>query len=207
VLEERRFERVGGGETVEVDIRLIAATNRDLRALVGQGKFREDLYFRLNVVDVVLPPLAERSGDIPLLCDAFLREFAGRNGKAVPGITPDALHLLGAYAWPGNVRELRNTIEKMVVLGRGDRLTARDVPANIREAAKGRLPPRGGLAAGTLADTEREKILAVLQRCGGNVTDAARELSISRRTLHRKLNEYQDAGRLPAETPRRRRGK
>ena len=202
VLEERRFERVGGVEPVEVDIRLIAATNRDLRQFVVQGKFREDLFFRLNVVDIFLPPLSERSGDIPLLCDHFLRECAQRNNRPVPGITPDALNLLTAYPWPGNVRELRNTIEKMVVLGRGEKLTARDVPAGIREIGRDHLPaPRAAAlpAGGSLADTEREKILAVLRKNGSNRTHAAGELGISRRTLHRKLNEYQQQGLLPPE--------
>ena len=202
VLEERQFERVGGVEPVEVDIRLIAATNRDLKAMVAQGKFREDLYFRLNVVDIFLPPLHERAGDIPLLCDRFLREFADRNHKPIPGITPDALNLLTAYPWPGNVRELRNTIEKMVVLGRTDKLTARDVPPGIREVGREHLPalrhtmlPSGG----SLADTEREKILTVLRKQNQNRTRAAVELGISRRTLHRKLKEYNQQGTLPPE--------
>jgi len=202
VLEERRFERVGGVEPVEVDIRLIAATNRNLKDLVAQGKFREDLFFRLNVVDIFLPPLVDRAGDIPLLCEHFLRECAERNNRLVPGITPDALNLLSAYPWPGNVRELRNTIEKMLVLGRGDKLTARDVPANIREIGRERLPALRTAtlpAGGSLADMEREKIMAVLQKQHDNRTRAAVELGISRRTLHRKLNEYKERGLLPPE--------
>jgi DNA-binding NtrC family response regulator len=202
VLEERRFERVGGVEPVEVDIRLIAASNRDLKAYVAQGKFREDLYFRLNVVDLYLPPLAERAEDIPLLCDRFLKECAERNNKPVPGITTDALHLLTTHVWPGNVRELRNTIEKMVVLGRGEKLTARDVPAAIREAGRDRLPAAQAALAvpgGSLADTERAKILAVLRKLDDNRSRAAQELGISRRTLHRKLNEYRQQGLLPPE--------
>ncbi|HNX34653.1 MAG TPA: sigma-54 dependent transcriptional regulator, partial [Kiritimatiellia bacterium] len=195
VLEERTFERVGGEETIETDIRVIAATNRDLREYVHQGKFREDLFFRLNVVDISLPSLAERVGDIPLLSDRFLKEYCEKNGKRIEGLTPDAVGLLAAYAWPGNVRELRNTIEKMVVLARSDRLSARDVPANIREAVKGhagivsRAPI---LTTGSLADTERRKIMAVLEKNGGNRTRAADELGISRRTLHRKLREYKE---------------
>jgi len=193
VLEEHTFERVGGEETIQTDIRVIAATNRDLRDYVKQGKFREDLFFRLNVVDIMLPPLCERAGDIPLLADRFLKEYGERNGKHIEGLTADALSLLTAYAWPGNVRELRNTIEKMVVLSRTERLSARDVPLNIREAVKGsplassRLPL---LTTGALADTERRKILSVLEKNGGNRTRAAEELGISRRTLHRKLREY-----------------
>jgi DNA-binding NtrC family response regulator len=180
-----------------VDFRLIAATNRDLRALVAEGKFREDLFFRLDVVDINLPPLRARGEDIPLLCNHFIREFAAKNNKTVEmPPTPDALNLLTAYAWPGNVRELRNTVEKMVVLARSPRLTARDVPANIREAvgAGGQAParPLGAVCAGdSLADAERTMIRAAMKRTGNNVTRAARELGISRRTLHRKLKQYQ----------------
>jgi len=203
VLEERAFERVGGEETIQTDIRLIAATNRDLRAYVAQGKFREDLFFRLNVVDILLPSLSERTGDIPLLADRFLREYCERNGKRIEGFTPDAMSLLTAYAWPGNVRELRNTIEKMVVLTRADRLSARDVPANIRETAKGQAGIFRGpaLMSGSLADTERRKIMAVLEKNDGNRTRAAEELGISRRTLHRKLREYksQESGAETAD--------
>ena len=200
VLEERVFERVGGTETITADIRLIAATNRDLRQRVQEGRFREDLLYRLDVINIHLPPLAERSSDIPSLCDHFLREFSEKNGKPVLGLTAEAVNLLSAYGWPGNVRELRNTIEKMVVLAHGDRLTARDVPPNIREAVRGASgQSRGGasLAEGSLAEAERRKILAVLEKQGGNRTRAALELGISRRTLHRKLHEYHDHGLLP----------
>jgi DNA-binding NtrC family response regulator len=195
VLEERTFERVGGEETIETDIRVIAATNRDLRAYVSQGKFREDLFFRLNVVDITLPPLAERADDIPLLADRFLKEYCAKNGKQIEGLTPDAVNLLVSYDWPGNVRELRNTLEKMVVLARSERLSARDVPANIREAVKGRSAGTARaplLTVGSLAETERRKIMAVLEKNGGNRTRAADELGISRRTLHRKLREYKE---------------
>ncbi len=202
VLEERCFERVGGDETVEVDIRLIAATNRNLRTMVDEGTFREDLFFRLDVVNIAMPPLSERGSDIPVLCDHFIREVSAKNGKPVDGITADAVHLLSAYAWPGNVRELRNTIEKMVVLARGTRLTARDVPATIREAVRGTQGGRRNgvlLAEGSLAETERRKILAVLRKHGANRTRAAVELGISRRTLHRKLREYAQQGLLPSD--------
>jgi len=195
VLEERTFERVGGEETIETDIRVIAATNRDLRAYVEQGRFREDLFFRLNVVDILLPPLSERTGDIPLLADRFLKEYCEKNGKRIEGLTPDAVNLLSAYSWPGNVRELRNTLEKMVVLSRSDRLSARDVPANIRDALRGHagvITRAPALMNGSLADTERHKIMAVLEKNGGNRTRAADELGISRRTLHRKLREYKE---------------
>ena len=193
VLEERKFERVGGSESVSADIRLIAATNRDLHQLVAEGEFREDLLYRLDVINIHLPPLAERSTDIPVLADTFINEFSRSNNRDIKGITADAVNLLSAYAWPGNVRELRNTIEKMVVLARGERLTARDIPSNIREAVRGKGSAGNALASlteGSLADVERQKILAVLEKQGGNRTRAALELGISRRTLHRKLLEY-----------------
>ena len=200
VLEERRFERVGGRETVEVDIRLVAATNRDLRRMVEERKFREDLYFRLNVVTVVLPPLRARPGDIPLLADRFLKEFAAENGKPPPALTADALDALSAYPWPGNVRELRNAIERMVVLSRGDRLTVRDLPAAIREHARARGRAGDGPGAGaalSLEENERRVIRRALEATGGNRVRAARELGISRRTLHRKIAAYglADVGR------------
>ncbi len=197
VLEERRFERVGGDTPVDVDIRLVAATNRDLKQHVRDGKFREDLFFRLDVVSVQLPALATRTDDIPLLCEHFLKEFSERNGRDIDGFTPDAMTMLAAYSWPGNVRELRNTVEKMVVLTRNERLTARDVPPNIRDEVREqgigvlRTAP-AGLTEGSLAETERSKIFAVLRKHNDNRTQAAEELGISRRTLHRKLRRYQD---------------
>src|ERR1017187_9735830 len=132
VLEERAFERVGGSKTLQVDVRLVAATNKDLKKLVSEGKFRDDLFYRLSVVAVDLPLLRERRDDIPLLVKSFLDEFSRENGKQVRELTPEAMNLLLAYDWPGNVRELRNAIEQMVVLARGERLTARDVPVAIR---------------------------------------------------------------------------
>ena len=135
VLEERAFERVGGDETLHVDIRIVAATNRDLRRFVAEGKFREDLFYRLDVVDIQMPSLAERTGDIPVLFAHFLREFNAKNGKSFDSVTPEAMEALQRYPWPGNVRELRNTVERMVVLGRGTQLGLEDVPRNIREAA------------------------------------------------------------------------
>lgn len=192
VLEERTFERVGGEHSIETDIRVITATNRDLREYVAQGKFREDLYFRLNVVDVVLPPLSERVGDIALLVDRFLKEYSEKNNRQVEGITAEALAILSAYAWPGNVRELRNTLEKMVVLTRNERLTVRDVPLNIRNAVRGNDNGSAGalLESGSLAAIEKRKIMAVLAKNNGHRTRTAAELGISRRTLHRKLAEY-----------------
>ncbi|MBL7077577.1 MAG: sigma-54-dependent Fis family transcriptional regulator [Kiritimatiellae bacterium] len=198
VLEERTFERVGGDETIETDIRLITATNKDLKTLVKEGKFREDLFFRLDVVNITLPPLRERVGDVPMLCSHFLQEFSESNNREISGFTPDAVTILSNYNWPGNVRELRNTIEKMVVLSRGDRLSARDIPANIREAVKASGPavvlPSGDTMHGgdSLAATEQRMIMATLKKLNGNRTKAAEELGISRRTLHRKLKQYEE---------------
>jgi two-component system response regulator AtoC len=206
VLEERRFERVGGSKTLDVDIRLITATNKDLKNLVGQGKFREDLFFRLDVVNIMMPPLREREEDIPLLCGHFLKHFNQENGKAVEGLTPDAMQLLTTYAWPGNVRELRNTIEKMVVLARGNKLTVRDIPPSIAKqvgtvvavSQKAGAPASGQVHS--LAAQEREMIFAVLEKNGQNITKAAMELGISRRTLHRKLNDYREADGAAAKS-------
>ncbi len=198
VLEERTFERVGGNDSVEVDIRLIAATNRDLREMVDAGDFREDLYFRLDVVTLDLPPLRERLGDIPLLCDRFVREFSERNGKPIDGITSDAVNQLAAYHWPGNVRELRNTIEKMVVLSRGERLSTQDIPPKIKAASQDHLASAATTMAAqsshSLAETEKGMILAALRTHAGNRTKAAEVLGISRRTLHRKLNQFKADG-------------
>lgn len=198
VLEERCFERVGGTELINVDIRLVTATNRNLRQMVDEGKFREDLFFRLDVVTIDLPPLRERGGDITLLCDKFIKEMSNVNNKNIIGITPEAMNILSAYKWPGNVRELRNTIEKMVVLARGDKLTARDVPHNIKEevqAAGGVVVPMRGMSVtgNSLADTEKKMIYAALEKCKQNRTKAAEELGISRRTLHRKLKQYEES--------------
>jgi DNA-binding NtrC family response regulator len=198
VLETRTFERVGGGKPIQVDVRLVAATNRDLKAMVDQGTFREDLFYRLNVVNITLPPLRERQEDLPCLLDHFLQLFAAENGKKLGGFAPEARDLLLAYRWPGNVRELRNCVERMVVMARGDRLTLKDVPADIRNAVAEALhepseEPDEPTAAGRILDidaNERELIVRALQQTAGNRTEAARILGISRRTLHRKLHTY-----------------
>ena len=202
VLEERAFERVGGHETLQVDIRLIAATNADLRQRVEEGKFRNDLYFRLDVVAITLPPLRERHDDIPLLCTHFMKEFGEKNGKAIEDITPEALAALAAYRWPGNVRELRNAIERMVVLSRGPRLTVRDLPVAVRETAGAeaarRMPRSEGSRVGlpeSMHDAENLMILSALRRHEANVTRAAEQLGISRRTLQRKFIENPELAR------------
>jgi DNA-binding NtrC family response regulator len=201
VLEERQFERVGGHQTLDVDIRLIAATNADLAAMVKAGTFRNDLFFRLDVVSITLPPLRKRPDDIPLLCARFLKEFSLRNNKPVEDITPDTQDILSAYSWPGNVRELRNVIERMVVLSRTPRLTVRDLPAALRDAIQAGTPriatawkadSSGSLAPKSMADAERVMIEAALKRNNENRTQAAGQLGISRRTLQRKLKDYRN---------------
>ena len=172
-----------------MDIRLIAATNRDLKKMVEEGKFREDLYYRLHVVSIRMPPLREHPEDIPLLCRHFLDQFNRENSTALAGFTPDALEAMTQYDWPGNVRELRNAVERMVVMARGDKLTLRDIPAPIRDAAAPRAG-RGAPAALSLEHAERQMIVEALRATGDNRTLAAERLGISRRTLHRKLNEY-----------------
>jgi DNA-binding NtrC family response regulator len=187
-LEERRFERVGGQEPIDVDTRLIAATNRDLKKMVAEGKFREDLYYRLYVVVIQLPALRERKSDISLLLKHYLDVFNQENGRSIEGFSPDALDFLMAYRWPGNVRELRNVVEQMVVLSRSQRIGVRDLPVHLRETGSsgGTLQVEGG----TLEELEKRALLQALKESGGNRTHAAEKLGISRRTLHRKIAEY-----------------
>jgi DNA-binding NtrC family response regulator len=191
VLEERSFERVGGMDKIEVDTRLLCATNRDLRRMVEEGTFREDLFFRLNVVQIRLPALRERHDDIPLLLNHYLKEFVSENAKEIDGFTSDALDALISYRWPGNIRELRNVMERMVVLSRGDRITLRDVPAEVKEEA-GPIKSGGGTLRGatSMQEAEKKMIMQSLDDHKGNRTKAADQLGISRRTLHRKLNEF-----------------
>ncbi|MBU0678572.1 MAG: sigma-54 dependent transcriptional regulator, partial [Verrucomicrobia bacterium] len=189
VLEERKFERVGGEESIEVDVRIIAATNRDLKRMVDEGEFREDLFYRLNVVALRIPPLRERTGDVPLLIQHFVRQFSEENGKHIEGLTPDAISILCSHTWPGNVRELRNVLERMVVLSKGGRLTVKDIPAVVREEGVSR-GGRGPSADMSLEEAEKVMIIKALKANNGNRTKAAEQLGVSRRTLHRKLNEY-----------------
>jgi len=192
-LGERTFERVGSNKTLTADVRLIAATNRNLEELAKAGRFREDLFFRLRVVEIVLPPLRERAGDIPLLAQRFLREFAAENGKSVTEFTADALELLMNHNWPGNVRELRTAIEHAVVLCRGEKISARDLPASVRAgSAAGAADPQRALARGdlTVKEAEKQLIIRALKETKGNRTLAAKKIGMSRRSLHRKLHVY-----------------
>jgi DNA-binding NtrC family response regulator len=193
-LGERTFERVGSNKTLTADVRLITATNKNLQELVKAGLFREDLFYRLRVVEILLPPLRERSGDIPLLAQGFLKEFAREMGKDVKDFTAEALETLINYSWPGNVRELRSALEHAVVLCRSDRITVRDLPASTRAggAAPAAMDSRRLLAQNDLTVKEAEKQLMVraLKEANGNRTQAANKLGMSRRTLHRKLHSY-----------------
>ena len=189
VLESRAFERVGGTETITVDVRVVAATNRDLKKMVEEKTFREDLYYRLAVVTLELPPLRQRPMEIPLLAEKFVREFARENQRGDLKIAPELMKRLEAHTWPGNIRELRNCLESMVVLSSGDTLTSADLPPQFSDApATPPDPPPGSAdAGGTLESSERELIAKALEHNHGNITRAAQELGISRRTLHRWL--------------------
>jgi two-component system, NtrC family, response regulator HydG len=192
VLETREVQPVGGNEVKRVDIRLVAATNRDLREMVSQGTFREDLLFRLQVVTIELPPLSQRSGDILMLIDHFIGELALQHGRKVRGISPEARTVLMRYSWPGNVRELRNAIENMVLLARSDVLDVEDVPETIKRERLGGAKGDGfDLAGRSMAEIERAAIRATLALVGGNRQKAAKILGIGERTLYRKIKEYE----------------
>jgi two-component system, NtrC family, response regulator AtoC len=192
-LEQRSFERIGSSKVITVDARLVAATNRDLEAMVRQGTFREDLYFRLNVVKIQMPPLRERQDDIPVLLAHFIREFAAENQVEPPIFEPAAMRRLQSYAWPGNIRELRNFAENAVVLHRGRRLHEFDLePKFLGMASAGPVPGTGSAAGNPLSVEENEKRLLrdALVQARGNRTKAAELMGISRRTLHRKLVQW-----------------
>jgi two-component system response regulator HydG len=186
VLQEGEFEPLGG-KTCRVDVRVVAATNRDLEEEVKRGGFREDLYYRLNVIVVHLPPLRHRLEDVPLLAEHFLGVYAARNGKQMDGIAPDAMSRLAAYYWPGNVRELENVIERAVVLCRGHVLTAQDLPPRVAEEA--RFETNITVAVGTpLEEVERRLIRETLRQTKGDKKQAAQLLGIATRTIYRKLD-------------------
>ena len=198
VLEERRVTRVGGNEVIPVDFRLVAATNRDLEAVVAEGRFRHDLYYRLKVVTVALPPLRQRREDIPALVSHFVARFNRELGRDVRGVDPGLLAMLQACPWPGNVRELRNVVENMVLFARDTTLAVTDLPAEYRGGGAGLKVEGAGVASGwaprPLADLEREAILETVAHTGGHRARAAQLLGIGLRTLQRKLKEYGVAG-------------
>ena len=188
VLQEKTFERVGGEQTLEVDVRIISATNKDLKREIDRGTFREDLYYRLNVVNIHIPPLLERKEDIPILTSAFIKEFATENAKPVEGIDSKARSLLYNYSWPGNVRELRNSIESAVVMTKGPVITPDDLPPSISADSESNYV-RVRLGA-TIAEAEKKLIRANLAANNGNKSRTAEVLGIGRKTLHRKLAEH-----------------
>ena len=193
VLQEKEFERVGSNQTIRSDVRVIAATNRNLEGAIQKGTFREDLYYRLNVVTLSLPPLRERKEDIPLLVEHFLKKYNRENKKNVASLSKEARDLLMRYDYPGNVRELENIVERAVVLCRGDTLTTQDLPLNLREGQAESALERGGGTQSlpdTLEEIERQLIVKALERSGGVQTKAAEELGISERVLRYKMKKY-----------------
>ncbi|HEX7180965.1 MAG TPA: sigma-54 dependent transcriptional regulator [Thermoanaerobaculia bacterium] len=200
VLEERQVMRVGGSELIDVDFRLIAATNRDLEKEVTDGRFREDLYYRLKVVTLRIPPLRERPSDIQGLADHFLALFCEEHGKSPKRLSPETLELLSRYPWPGNVRQLRNVVESVVVFHQGEVVQPGDLPVEVRESSALSAPGSPVQSAAgeprTMADIERQAILETLARTGGHRAKAADILGIGLRTLQRKLKEYKDEGYL-----------
>lgn len=184
-IQEREVQRVGSNQTISVDVRLIAATHRDLAAEVNAGRFRQDLYYRLNVVAIEVPSLRQRREDIPLLAGHFLQRFAERNRKAVKGFTPQAMDLLIHYDWPGNIRELENAVERAVVLLTGEYISERELPLAIAGTP---IPLGQSQDIQPLVEVEKEVILAALEKTGGNKTEAARQLGITRKTLLAKLS-------------------
>jgi Nif-specific regulatory protein len=185
VLQEKRFERVGGEDTLKVDVRVIAATNRDLAQEMMGGRFREDLYYRLNVIPIVVPPLRDRKGDIPLLARHFLQIYSTANGKAMRGFSEEVMKIFLDYDWPGNVRELQNVVEHAVILAKGEVITQTDLPHSLKEGL-----PATEADTSSLKDTEKNLILKVLKEAGGNKYQAAKKLGITRSTLYGKLRKY-----------------
>jgi two-component system response regulator AtoC len=183
VLQEREFLRLGGTRPVKANVRVIAASNRDLRRAVAEGRFREDLFYRLQVFDIRMPTLRERRGDIPLLIDAFLLELNRSTGCSSAGLTPDALEMLVGYEWPGNVRELHNALERAAILCQGGLITGEHLSLRSTSVVAPRLPPN-------LSDVERQTIEQVLQESDWNKAKAARQLGITRTQLYGRLRKY-----------------
>jgi two-component system nitrogen regulation response regulator NtrX len=193
ILQEQKFERVGGTEMIFVDVRVIAATNRDLRGEIQKGQFREDLYYRLNVIPIVVPPLRERKTDIPLLVEHFIGEFCLENNKEMKKISPEAMGLLVSYSWPGNVRELKNVVERIVIMTRGPMIEVKDVPDPVREHPKA-LPEFSFFEFSLLKDARREFerrfIVKKLMENDENISKTAELIGIERSNLHRKIKSY-----------------
>jgi transcriptional regulator with PAS, ATPase and Fis domain len=190
VLQEKEFERVGGNETLRVDVRIITATNKNLEAMIASGAFRDDLFYRLNVIPIVLPPLRERPEDIPELTAYFIEKNAASNPIRVRGASPELMGLLKAYAWPGNIRELENLIERMVVLSNDTTLEASALPYEIRSRISGAVADVERPLSERSADYEKRLIEQALEQCGGSQVAAARHLKMDRSTLRYKMKKY-----------------
>ncbi|HEY5939133.1 MAG TPA: sigma-54 dependent transcriptional regulator [Kofleriaceae bacterium] len=200
-LQEHEFERVGGTQTIRVDVRVIAATNRNLPEEVAKGRFREDLYYRLNVVGLEMPALRERRTDIPALAMFFLDRYTKQNGKTIDSFTPETMELLMAYDWPGNVRELENAVERAVVLTTSSQIETRQLPPNVRpKTSPAGLPVIPG---SSMHDVERYVILETLKSCGGATSRASEILGISTRKIQYKLHEYSEAPRSEVDVVRK----
>jgi two-component system response regulator HydG len=192
VIQERELTRVGGEDVIPVDVRLVAATNKDLLREIEAGRFRDDLYYRLNVVTLNIPPLRQRREDVPLLAQHFLKRFSEKNRKQIKGLTPQAMDRLLKYEWPGNVRELMNAVERGVVLSRSEYLDEKELPLDLNDMPPGvETSVKDGIPAELpLEEVEKATILKTLETAGGNKSEAARRLGITRRTLHKKLKKY-----------------
>jgi DNA-binding NtrC family response regulator len=197
-LQEREIRRVGGTRAIAVDVRIVSATNRDLREAVAKGEFRQELYYRINVIAVHLPPLRARAGDVPLLVQSFVQRYGRSGGRTITGVEPDALRILEAYAWPGNVRELQNVIERACALADGDRIAVADLPEHLSAPAGMPAASAGGAAhlplpeakAQWIREFEVAYLVDQLNRHGGNISQAARAAGIDRKTFHRLINKY-----------------
>ncbi|MBK7582239.1 MAG: sigma-54-dependent Fis family transcriptional regulator [Myxococcales bacterium] len=202
VLQERQFERVGGNQTLTVDVRMVAATNRDLKQLVADGQFREDLYYRLNVINVHLPPLRRRRSDVAALAAHFLERFGKENEKQIDRFSDSSLAQIVAYNWPGNVRELENVVERAVVLADGPSIESHHLPAELGSVEGGNVLPT--IPGSSMADIERHAILTTLEAHGGSTSKAAEVLGISVRKIQYKLHEYGEAPKSSIPAVRRR---
>ena len=191
-LQEREIRRVGGTRPIKIDVRVVAATNRDLRAMVSDGRFRDDLYYRINVLSIDVPPLRERRDDIPVLIDFFLRKHTRNTSRLVRGLTPEARRVMMDYAWPGNVRQLESAIERAILLCEGDQITVEDLPLEVRQEARPasegafKLPPEGL----SFEDVERDLIVQAMERTDYNITKAAKLLGLTFRTLQYRLEKF-----------------
>ena len=193
VLQEREIQRVGGEHPIKVDVRILAATNKDLREEAAAGRFREDLYYRLNVVLLESPPLRQRTEDISLLAQEFLTRFTQKNNKSLKGFTPQAMDILLKAPWPGNVRELENAVERAVIMAPGDYISEKELPQYLQAPDTGFITVDPGpefFEGNSLEELERKAILSTLEQVHGNKSEAARRLGITRATLHKKLKKY-----------------